>query len=373
MDADERRREPEPQGDVRPDRESDPLIARVKSHDNMGSGNGSGGSGGGGGGGDHLLVTKISAAGAYALSSVAIQVANKLVLTTYSFPSAIMVALSQCVFAVVALSVSKTLGLIDYPDPSLETLRAVMPLPLIQVFNVGFGLFGTKAVSIPMFTALRRSSILMTLLAEIYILHDPASFRVKLSVFLLCVGSLVAALNDLSFNMAGYVAITLSAVATTGYGVVSKIKLTGPNKRSKWELLWYNSAVSIPFFAATIYGRHQVTGIVNFADWHDALFLLFFALSTCLGFLLNFFILFNTQVNGPLATTIVGSAKNVLTTYLGMLGIGGDYVFTWLNFFGINLSMAGALLYSAAKFTDKQNKKKEKFGAPEPKRGPAMA
>jgi hypothetical protein len=51
-------------------------------------------------------------------------------------------------------------------------------------------------------------------------------------------GSLVAALNDLNFDVIGYTSVLVSAVATTGYGVSSKILLTGPNRRGKFELVF---------------------------------------------------------------------------------------------------------------------------------------
>jgi hypothetical protein len=76
--------------------------------------------------------------------AILFQVALKYTLTSLAFPSGLFVALAQCVFAVVALTLLKALGKISFPDPSFANLRAVMPLPLIQVFNVGFGLIGTK-------------------------------------------------------------------------------------------------------------------------------------------------------------------------------------------------------------------------------------
>ena len=57
----------------------------------------------------------------------------------------------------------------------------------------------------------------------------------------------------------------------------------------------------------------------------------------------QFAILYNTQTNGPLSTAMVGSAKNIFTTYLkylrykvrrylGVFGLGGGYAFTTANF-----------------------------------------
>ena len=250
------------------------------------------------------------AALAYGGSSTAIMVANKVTLTTWNFPSALFVALAQCVFAVVALEIFRAAGVVSYPTPSLANLRLVMPLPIIQVFNVGCGLMGTKFVSVPMFAVLRRVSIPLTLLAETYILGVPFSYGVAFSVFLLMLGAFVAAINDLSFHLVGYISIFISACATCAYGTVSKIKLSGPKKRTKWELLFYNSLASIPILCAGISARGHTHAIMSFPHWNAPLFLLSMALSTTLGLALNFAILYSNQINGPLATTITGSAKN---------------------------------------------------------------
>ena len=219
-----------------------------------------------------------------------------------------------------------------------------------------------------MFTVLRRVSIPLTLAAEVYILSMPTTRNIVAAVVLLMCGSFVAALNDLSFNIVGYTSVLVSAVATCAYGTVSKMKLSGPKKRTKWELLYWNCLLSIPILAlAVAYKGGGIAAIRAYPHWGSPAFLLGMAVSTSMGFVLNFAILYNTQTNGPLSTTVVGSAKNVFTTYLGVFGLGGDYIFTVTNFVGLHISMGGAILYSFVKFKEKQKGGAAGGGGPDKK------
>lgn len=303
-------------------------------------------------------LMKIGSALFYGFSSFMITVVNKTVLTTYKFPSFLVLSLGQLVASVIVLAMGKQLMLLSFPDFNSDIPKKIFPLPLIFLGNMMFGLGGTQALSLPMFAALRRFSILMTMVLEMKILQTRPSFAVQVSVYSMIGGALLAASDDLSFNLHGYVYVMLTNTLTAANGVYVKKKLDTVDL-GRYGLMFYNSLfMLIPAFLGTwIAGDLQIA--YEFKDWNDHFFAVQFTLSCIMGFVLTYSTILCTHYNSALTTTIVGCLKNISITYIGMF-IGGDYVFSWLNCIGINISVIGSLLYTYVTFRRKQIRPSQK-------------
>jgi len=162
-------------------------------------------------------------------------------------------------------------------------------------------------------------------------------------------GALVAALGDLSFNLVGYVVIFFNDLFTALNGVILK-RTSEEYKSSKMTVLYLNSLLSaVGVSALVLLVPGEVQKVRGFDLWSNGSFAVYFAFASLMGSVLNLAIFLCTSANSALTTTVVGCLKNVLTSYLGMF-VGGDYVFSWLNFLGINISIAGSLIYARATF-----------------------
>jgi len=300
------------------------------------------------------LISRIGAAVFYGVASFMIMVVNKHVLTIHKFPSFQVLGLGQMTATLIVLSLGKWLKIITFPNLSKDVLRKIWPLPLFYIGNMLFGLGGTKELSLPMMTVLRRFSILMTMIGEFYLLKVNPDIKVQLSVYLMIFGAIVAACNDLAFSPMGYTFVLLNDFCTAANGVVTKKKLEARDL-GKYGLMFYNSLFMLfPTLILAFY-TGDLKKVSEFQGWDSLTFVTEFLLSCIFGFILMYSTVLCTQYNSALTTTIVGCLKNILITYLGML-IGGDYVFTWLNFIGLNISVIGSVIYTKVTFSSKKSK-----------------
>jgi solute carrier family 35 protein len=161
-------------------------------------------------------------------------------------------------------------------------------------------------------------------------------------------GAVIAASNDLAFSPQGYLMVLLNDAFTAANGVCTKSKLDSA-ELGKHGLMFYNALFMLVPATALAWLTGDIDVAYAYTGWGNTFFLVQFAGSCVMGCVLTYSIILCTMHNSALTTTVIGCLKNVCITYLGMI-IAGDYVFSLVNFVGINVSVAGSLLYSWVTF-----------------------
>nr|XP_046243718.1 UDP-N-acetylglucosamine/UDP-glucose/GDP-mannose transporter isoform X4 [Scatophagus argus] len=255
------------------------------------------------------------------------------------------------IITVVVLYAAKMSKTIQFQDFDRSIFLKIFPLPLLYVGNHITGLAGTKKLSLPMFTVLRKFTILMTMILEVYILRKTFPKHIVYCVVAIVLGAIVAASSDLAFDVEGYMFILLNDAFTAASSVYTKKNL-GSEGLGKYGVLFYNALIiTIPTLLASAF-TGDLHKAVTFEDWIQVTFILCFLMSCFMGFVLMYSIVLCSYYNSALTTTVVGAVKNVAVAYIGIF-VGGDYLFSWTNFLGLSICMSGGLAYSYLTFITK--------------------
>ncbi|KAH9623555.1 hypothetical protein KSS87_001457, partial [Heliosperma pusillum] len=305
----------------------------------------------------------MSQRGAYAALSymscaVLLVMFNKAALSSYHFPSANVITLfqmtSSCSFLyamrrwkVISFTAAEASSAIDNPVTlvPLKTLLYTLPLAFaylmyMTMFNVSPSKLVTmesvRGVNVPMYTTLRRTTVVFTMVIEYFLAKQKYSSPIVGSVGLIVLGALVAGSRDLSFDAYGYGVVFLANITTAIYlATIARIGfLCGP------ILLFWT------------YVRGDLEMMVNFPDLRSPGFLVVLLFSCVLAFFLNYSIFLNTTLNSALTQTICGNLKDFVTIGLGWAIFGG-LPFDLLNVIGQLLGFLGSGLYAYYKLVGK--------------------
>lgn len=231
------------------------------------------------------VLVRILSAVFYAVASIWIMFVNKIVLTNYQFPSYLAVGIGQMLATIVVLDILRLFRVITFAEFSWSIPKKIFPLPALYVLNLMTGLGGTQKLNLPMFTVMRRFSILMTLIGEYFVLGIVAKRSVKFSVFLMILGAIIAAVNDLTFDTFGYSLVLMNDFCTAANGVYMKQKLNAKDL-GEYGLLYYNALFMLPFAVSFAIYTGDIEKAISYSNWSDFLFVVLFAFSCVCGFVM---------------------------------------------------------------------------------------
>ncbi|KRX56492.1 DENN domain-containing protein 5B [Trichinella sp. T9] len=270
----------------------------------------------------------------FGITSSLIVFVNKFILTNYRFPSLTFVGLGQLAGTVSIVCLWNAFRCKN-GHLSFGSLKKLFPLPLIYLLNLLSGLGSTKALNLPMFVVMRRFALLFTMIGEFIFLGYRFNRSVKLAIFLMILGAIVAAVNDIYIDIIGCGYVLFNDLMTAANTICAKEKMNNVNL-PKNDMLFYNAVCSLPILLCYCLLVDDLNEIIYFEFWKDWVFLLLFCCSCVGGYLLNMSTILCTHFNSPLTTSCIGTIKNIFITYIGMVCT-SDYAFSWPSFVGIHI------------------------------------
>lgn len=288
--------------------------------------------------GNHKPILRLASVLYFMGSSMLVQFTTKAIFTTYGFHFPVTVALLQMTFiSAVTYGVSK-------PDLSFNLFKSLAPLAIINVLNVVSGLVGTGGLNVPMFIALRRFTLLFTILLERYWLKKTHDWPTLSAMGIMIGGALIAAATDLTYSPYGYSAVLCNDILTSLYLIMVK-NAPATKGLTTTRMLFYNSTMSIPLLFVAGLITKEPFRLIYAPQLQDTRFLFILFIASGLGLSINHSTFVCTRINEPLMTSVAGNLKNAVMTVVGAIAF-PDFVFDPWNALGLGLSMAGAVWYA---------------------------
>ncbi|KAL5127527.1 Nucleotide-sugar uncharacterized transporter 3 [Glycine soja] len=314
--------------------------------------------------GAFAAVSYMSCAGNLSSSLILLVMFNKAALSSYNFPSANVITLLQMVcsccflyllrcWRMISFSTGEPLHISDNSSKfvSLKTLKHTLPLSGAYLFYMLVTMESVRGVNVPMYTTLRRTTVVFTMLVEFVLVGQRYTPSVIFSVGLIVFGAFVAGARDLSFDGYGYAVVFMSNIATAIYlATIARIgKTSGLNS---FGLMWCNGIICGPVLLIWTFVRGDLMTTINFPHLFSPGFIVILLFSCMLAFFLNYCIFLNTTLNSAVTQTICGNLKDLFTIGLGWMIFGG-LPFDFWNLIGQFLGFAGSGLYAYYKLIGK--------------------
>ncbi|CAN1217030.1 UDP-N-acetylglucosamine transporter UGNT1 [Linum perenne] len=289
---------------------------------------------------------------------------NKAALSSYGFPYANVITLFQMTSSCIFLYVLKYWKVISFTasEPSyltsnpvklvpLNTLARTVPLALSYLLYMLVTMESVRAINVPMYTTIRRTTVAFTMLVEYLLTGKKHSVPVIGSVGIIILGALIAGARDLSFDPYSYGVVFAANICTAIY-LASIARIGKSSGLNSFGLMWCNGENRDKIISIRMSFLVSKESSVSF-------YLLVYVLqvvsllSCILAFLINYFVVFlNTTINSALTQTICGNLKDVFTIGLGWMLFGG-LPFDMMNLVGQTLGFLGSLLYAYSKLKGK--------------------
>jgi len=301
----------------------------------------------------------------FIVSSTFCTLYNKYIMTSV-MQSSNLLLLAQALLSIFLLLFCQGLGLIQCETVTLSfsklssqpQIKNDLLIGILYALNVMTGLWSLKFLTVPIFGALKRSTILIVWLGELLFLHTYGIYECLPALLFMILGTLIAMVYDIHFVAAGYILATLSSLFQGASFVLSKKmvqqhKDQTPSQRI-FGALYFNSLVSVPLLVVIVSqsGEWQHLENVMPPNWINIGHLILNGLTIMT---MNYSVFLNCNLNSPLSHATCGNLKAAATSLIGHILFHRPV--SQLGGIGILMNFLGGVWYTGVKYQQGQRKK----------------
>lgn len=298
------------------------------------------------------MSTRVFACLSYGATSISITLFNKAVFSIYNFHYPNFVSTLQILVSLTFLWVMRTAGALTYSNVTRESAKQAAAMVFFWWLYLVSGVTALRFLNVPMYSTLRRVTTLMVALGEVVMFGKTYSPPASAALFIMVVGAIVAGVSDLSFSLPGYCWMTVLIFSTAAY-LLSIRTLNSGSGMNQETLLWHNNLMGLPIMLLMLVFSGELPQIPHFPQLYDPYFMAFLLLSAAQAFLLNLCIFKCTTINSPLATSVTGQIKDILTMALGVV-LFRDVQYHPVNLLGLAVGLTGGISYSYVSFREQR-------------------
>ncbi|KAK9027144.1 hypothetical protein V6N11_066987 [Hibiscus sabdariffa] len=206
----------------------------------------------------------------YMTCAVLLILFNKAALSSYGFPCANVITLFQMISSCTFLYALRRWKMISFANSDsltisdgssslvpIKTLIHTLPLAGTYLLYMLVTVESVRGVNVPMYTTLRRTTVVFTMIVEFLLAGQKYSSSIVGSVGLIVLGAFVAGARDLSFDFYGYGFVFLANITTAIYlATIARVgKSSGLNS---FGLMWCNGCIDSFVYTSFLLELHYI-------------------------------------------------------------------------------------------------------------------
>lgn len=258
---------------------------------------------------------------AYAVCTISMVLSNKAI-SAYNSAEVrarippFFVVFYQSVFAVAFLEILKRSKCIEYEDFTKRDAIAVLPLSMLFVGMIVSGFMAISYINVPLMTVFKNMTNLITMSAEWYLFNEQITSLMVVALIIMAIGAIFAAINDVEFNLIGYIWMIINCCFTAVYVLYMRYA-SDYIIMTRFGMVFYNNLLALPFLIPLMLIFNEMPAILDENVVCNSKFFISNTLAGLFGVSLNFASLWCVACNSGTTYSVVGTVSKIPIIILG--------------------------------------------------------